>query len=188
VIAYTIFETPIGRCAVAWSGAAIVGAALPEADDAGTIRNATRLCPDAAEAAPPAWVRDVVERVQRLLAGEAAEFSDVPLALDRANAFERQVYRALLSVPHGETRTYGALAAAIGQPGAGRAVGRALGRNPIPIIIPCHRVVAADGRTGGFSAPGGVTTKMKLLEIERARSGPQASLFDLPWAAAPARA
>jgi methylated-DNA-[protein]-cysteine S-methyltransferase len=187
VIAYTIFETPIGRCAVAWSGAAIVGAALPEADDAGTIRNATRLCPDATEAAPPAWVRDVVERVQRLLTGEVAEFSDLRLALDRANAFERQVYRALLAVPHGQTRTYGALAAAIGQPGAARAVGRALGRNPIPIIIPCHRVVAADGRTGGFSAPGGVTTKMKLLDIERARSGAQASLFELPWAAAPAR-
>ena len=93
-----------------------------------------------------------------------------------------------LAIPHGETRTYGELARAIGEPGAARAVGRALGRNPIPIIIPCHRILAADGRSGGFSAPGGVTTKMRLLAIERARRGREPSLFDdLGWGTAPAR-
>ena len=187
MIACATFPTAIGRCAIAWSSDAIVGTALPGPDQARTIRHATRLHPEAAEAAPPAWVSNVVDRIERLLAGEVQQFDDVPLALDLSPEFERQVYRAALTIPHGETRTYGALAAQIGQPSAARAVGRALGRNPIPIIIPCHRIVAADGRTGGFSAPGGISTKMKLLGIERARTGAQASLFDLAWAAAPAR-
>jgi methylated-DNA-[protein]-cysteine S-methyltransferase len=188
VIARATFPTAIGRCAIAWSSRAVVATALPGSDEADTVRHATRHYPEAVEVAPPSWICDVLERIARLLAGKVTHFDDVPLALDGANAFEQQVYRASLAIPHGETRTYGALARAIGQPGAARAVGRALGRNPIPIIIPCHRIVAADGRTGGFSAPGGVSTKMKLLQIERARSGAQSSLFDLPWAAAPARA
>ncbi len=186
--AYQTFATPIGRCAIAWSGVAIVGTALPGSDEAATVRSVTRSCADAQEAGTPAWVRDVIDRIARLLSGEAAHFDDVPLALDGANGFEREIYRAASAIPHGQTRTYGQLAAAIGQPGAARAVGRALGRNPIPIIIPCHRIVAANGRTGGFSAPGGISTKMKLLEIERAQCGAQPGLFDLAWAAAPARA
>ena len=188
MIGYTTFPTAIGVCAIAWSTDAIVGTALPEPDQAGTIRHATRVYPEGIEAPAPAWVRVVVKRIDHLLAGQVVHFTDVPLAFDGAKEFERHVYAASLAIPHGETRTYGALAAEIGRPGAARGVGRALGRNPIPIIVPCHRIVAADGRTGGFSAPGGVSTKMKLLEIERARSGSQASLFDLPWASAPARA
>jgi methylated-DNA-[protein]-cysteine S-methyltransferase len=97
------------------------------------------------------------------------------------------VLEATLSIPVGETRTYGEIAKAVGAPGASRAVGRALGANPIPIIVPCHRVLAADGRSGGFSAPGGSSTKLKMLEIEGARRGSEPQLFErLPWRAKPA--
>jgi methylated-DNA-[protein]-cysteine S-methyltransferase len=127
--------------------------------------------------------------VVRLLEGEPVDLASVDLALDEAAPFERRVYAEAVAIPFGETRTYGELASAIGEPGAARAVGRALGRNPIPIIIPCHRIVAADGRSGGFSAPGGVSSKMRLLQIERARRGREPTLFDdLGWETAPGRA
>jgi methylated-DNA-[protein]-cysteine S-methyltransferase len=185
---HTTFPTTFGQCALAWRDAALVGTALPGIDDAATILAAIRTCPDAVAAPPPAWVADLVARIQSLLAGEPIHFTDVPLSLDRANPFEREVYRAASAIPHGDTRTYGELATEIGRPGAARAIGRALGRNPVPIVIPCHRILAADGRTGGFSAPGGVSTKMRLLQVERSRGGAQASLFDLSWDAAPIRA
>jgi methylated-DNA-[protein]-cysteine S-methyltransferase len=174
--AYTLFSTAIGPCAIAWCGEAIAGAALPGADEDDTVRAIAR--PGRGRADPPAWVQAVVARIQHLLEGESVDFGDVPLALDGAAPFERLVYRETLAIAHGETRSYGEIARAIGQAGAARAVGRALGRNPIPIIIPCHRVLAANGRSGGFSAPGGVSTKLRLLDIERARRGGQADLFD----------
>ncbi len=180
---FAAFPTSIGTCALAWRGQAIVGAALPGSDESGTVRSATRGFPDAVRTAPPAWVDGVIARIQRLLEGEPADFGDVTIALASAASFERLVYAETLAIPHGETRTYGEVARALGQPGAARAVGRALGRNPIPIIVPCHRVLAADGRSGGFTAPGGLSTKMRLLDIERARRGAQPGLFDgLGWA------
>jgi methylated-DNA-[protein]-cysteine S-methyltransferase len=114
--------------------------------------------------------------------------SAIAVDLGEASDFERQVYAAASAIPPGETRTYGELAAAIGAPEAAQAVGRALGRNPCPIIVPCHRIVGADGRSGGFSAPGGASTKLRMLDIERARRGSDASLFEqLPWAMKPDR-
>lgn len=150
------------------------------------LHHLQRRFPDGAERAPPEPIARVVGMIARLFGGESVDFLGLKLALDGAAPFEREVYREALAIPCGETRTYGELAAAIGSPGAARAVGRALGRNPIPIIIPCHRIVAADGRSGGFSAPGGVSTKMRLLQIERARRGAEPTLFDdLGWATAP---
>ena len=109
--------------------------------------------------------------------------SALPLDLGEASEFERRVYAAALAIPPGETRTYGELAAAIGAPEAAQAVGRALGRNPWPIIVPCHRILASGGGSGGFSAPGGAATKLKMLEIEGARRGGDPGLFErLPWA------
>ncbi len=180
--AYAVFPTAIGACALAWRADAVTGAALPGTDESATVRSITRGDPDRIRADPPAWLHSVVARIQQLFEGEAVSFPDVQLALDGAAPFERLVYAQALAIAHGETRTYGEIARAIGRPGAARAVGRALGRNPVPIIIPCHRVLAADGRSGGFSAPGGVSTKMKLLGIERARRGAQPELFDgLGW-------
>ncbi len=181
--AYTVFPTAIGRCALAWRGDAITGAALPGADESATVQAITRHDRDRLRADPPAWAQAVITRIKRLFEGDPVDFADVPLALDDAAPFERLVYAHALTIPHGETRTYGEIARALDQPGSARAVGRALGRNPIPILIPCHRVLAADGRSGGFSAPGGVSTKLKLLGIERARRGAQPELFDdLAWA------
>jgi methylated-DNA-[protein]-cysteine S-methyltransferase len=188
VIGFAIFDTALGPCGIAWQGDAIVGTALPAADRGSLLRQLERRFPQAQERDPPGSVRSVTAMVARLLDGDAPDFPQVKLALGEASPFERQVYAETQAIPCGETRTYGELAAAVGTPGAARAVGRALGRNPIPIIIPCHRIVAANGRSGGFSAPGGVSTKMRLLQIERARRGHQPTLFDDPgWRIAPGR-
>jgi methylated-DNA-[protein]-cysteine S-methyltransferase len=186
--AFAIFETTLGPCGIAWRGDDVIGAALPGISANATRAFLERRFPVAEERPAPEPIRRVIAMIVRMLEGEAVDFSAIRLSLDEAAPFERQVYAAALAIPHGETRTYGELARAIGEPGAARAVGRALGRNPIPIIIPCHRILAADGRSGGFSAPGGVSTKMRLLAIERARRGEQPTLFDnLEWDAAPAR-
>jgi methylated-DNA-[protein]-cysteine S-methyltransferase len=186
MIGIAIFDTGVGPCGIAWRGDAVVGTALP-GPGGGTPRlHLERRFPGAEERETPEFVRQAIRRVVRLLEGEPVDFADVRLSLDGAAPFERKVYTEALAIPQGETRTYGELARAIGEAGAVRAVGRALGRNPIPIIIPCHRILAADGRSGGFSAPGGVSTKMRLLQIERARRGTEPTLFDdLRWGTAP---
>ncbi|HEY1605348.1 MAG TPA: methylated-DNA--[protein]-cysteine S-methyltransferase [Allosphingosinicella sp.] len=184
---FTLFPTAIGTCALVWRGGAIVGAALPEENDAAARARLARRFPDAEEADPPAVVVDAIDRVARLLAGEAVDLSPIPLDLSAADAFERSVYAATRAIPRGEVRTYGEIAAALDAPGAARAVGIALGRNPIPILVPCHRVLAAQGRSGGFSAPGGTKTKFRMLAIEGARRPGEPELFDsLPLAVRPA--
>lgn len=188
MIFFAIFDTVLGPSGIAWRSDAVVGAALPGATAEATRSYLERRFPGAEERPAPEPIRQAIDMIVRLLEGEAVDFSAVRLSLDEAAPFERAVYAEALAIPHGEIRTYGELARAIGEPGAARAVGRALGRNPIPIIIPCHRILAADGRSGGFSAPGGVSTKMRLLAIERARRGREPSLFDdLGWSTAPAR-
>ena len=183
---FVLFETAIGRCALLWRGGLVVGAALPEADEAAIRARLARCFPGAVEAEPPDLVRDAVARIVRLLAGEGIDLSDVPLDLSAASDLERRVYSAALRIPPGEVRTYGDIAREIGAPGASQAVGAALGRNPVPIVVPCHRVLAAGGKSGGFSAPGGVSTKFRILEIERARRAGDGGLFDsLPLAVRP---
>lgn len=188
MIGFATFETALGPCGIVWRGGTVIGSALPLPDRDAMLRHLARYHPDGTEALPPEPVRGAIGLIVRLLEGERSDFSAISLSLDQAAPFERQVYAETSAIPHGETRTYGEIAAAIGAPGAARAVGRALGRNPLPIIIPCHRIVAADGKSGGFSAPGGVSTKMRLLQIERARRGSEPGLFDnLGWVAAPGR-
>ena len=185
--AFFLFATPLGRCALVWRGDAIVGAALPEADDAAMRRSLARRFPGAVGAEPPPFVAAAAERVVRHFSGEPQDFSELPLDLSAGSDFERAVYAAALAIPCGETRTYGDLARTVGQPGGAQAVGLALGRNPVPILVPCHRILAAAGRSGGFSAPGGVSTKFRMLEIERARRGDDGGLFEtLPLAVKPA--
>lgn len=142
----------------------------------------------AAESAPSPEAWQAIASLVRLLEGGEEDISPIPVDLSALPAFDRSVLEHTRLIPQSETRTYGAIASALGSAGAARAVGRALGRNPIPILIPCHRVLAASGRSGGFSAPGGVTTKMKLLQIERARRTGAAEMFpDLPLAMRPSR-
>jgi methylated-DNA-[protein]-cysteine S-methyltransferase len=184
---FTLFNTSIGRCALVWRGGLVVGAALPEASDAAMRRALARRFPSPVEAEPSETAKAAIAAIVRLLAGEAGDLGSIDVDLSGLPEFERRVLEETRRIPIGETRTYGQLASAVAAPGAARAVGRALGRNPAPIIIPCHRVLAADGRSGGFSAPGGATTKMKMLAIEGARRSSSApELFDrLPLAIKP---
>jgi methylated-DNA-[protein]-cysteine S-methyltransferase len=120
---------------------------------------------------PPPHIAGIIERVQRHLRGEVQDFRDIAVDLDPSGPFARQVYETVRRIPPGRTRSYGELAAEMNRPASARAVGQALGRNSIPLLIPCHRVLARGGKPGGFSAHGGVETKAKLLEIEGAAIG-----------------
>jgi methylated-DNA-[protein]-cysteine S-methyltransferase len=175
--AWHAFETPIGTCAIVWSAQGVCGFHLPQAD--GTLNEARvrRRFDGAAPAEPPRAVQQAIDGVQALLHGEAADLSQVPLDLERVPDFHRRVYALAQRIPPGRTRTYGEIADELGDPQLARAVGQALGANPIAVIVPCHRVLAAGGRAGGFSAPGGIDTKRRLLEIEHARIGNEPQLF-----------
>ena len=176
--AFALFETAIGGCAIAWSGSGILALQLPEADGDRTRARVMRRWPDAQEEPPPPAVRHAVDSVIALLSGAAVDLSTVALDMKRVPAFDRRVYEVARTIPPGQTLTYGEVAARLGDPGAAREVGQALGRNPFAVIVPCHRVVATGGKTGGFSATGGVTTKLRLLEIERARLASEPTLFE----------
>jgi len=184
--AFHFFGTPIGRCAIVWRGDAVIGAALPEEDEDRAVASMMRRFPGAEAQLPTGKIAQAVEAVVRLLSGNPEDFSSTPLDLTAVPEFDRKVLELTIAIPPGETRTYGELARSLGSPGAARAVGRALGANPIPIIVPCHRVLAADGKSGGFSAPGGASTKLKILEIEGAIRGSEPELFErLPWRTKP---
>ena len=167
-IAY--FDTGVGRCAIVWSDLGVRGVQLPEGTEAATRARTQSRFASAVEVTPPPAVQAAINGIVALLAGEESDLSGVALDLRSVQDFQRAVYEAARRIGPGETLTYGEIAAQLGDPGAARAVGQALGQNPIPIIVPCHRVLAAGGRAGGFSAPGGVVTKLKLLEIERRRT------------------
>jgi methylated-DNA-[protein]-cysteine S-methyltransferase len=174
---FALFDTAIGRCAIAWGTRGIACVQLPEVNELTTRARMLQRFPCAREAAPPSEVERARDRIVALLRGETGDLSSVLLDMDLVPPFHRRVYEAARSIPRGATMTYGALAAQAGLAGSARAVGQALARNPFAIIVPCHRVVAAGGRTGGFSADGGTTTKLRLLAIERqAKSAP--GIFD----------
>jgi methylated-DNA-[protein]-cysteine S-methyltransferase len=164
---FAFFDTALGRCALTWGPRGIAGVQLPGSDD-GARRRIARAHPGAREAEPPPEVAAAIERIARLLAGEPDDLATVALELDDVPEFDRRVYAATRAIPPGETRSYGEVAARVGEPRAAQAVGRALGRNPVPVVVPCHRVVAADGALTGFSAPGGIETKRRMLAIEGA--------------------
>jgi len=172
------FETALGLCGVAWNSHGIAGLQLPEAHPAGTRRRLRARHPEAQEMERPAAVQQACDAVVALLQGGKADLSRITLDLAGLPAFDRRVYEVVRAVPPGVTTTYGAIAGVLGEPGAARAVGRALGRNPFPIVVPCHRVLATGGRLGGFSARGGVATKLRILAIEGAEAARQRSLFD----------
>ncbi len=167
---FAIFATSIGQCAIAWGPAGIVGLKLPERSDGALRARVRTLHPGAREITAPHDVQAVVTDIQRLLAGQGVDLSRVALDMSRVPDFDRRVYAEARSIPPGETLTYGEIAARLGDQTQSRAVGQALGRNPFAIIVPCHRVLAAGGKAGGFSAVGGVETKRRLLEIEGARA------------------
>jgi methylated-DNA-[protein]-cysteine S-methyltransferase len=163
---FALFDTAIGRCGIAWGPHGIGGVQLPETREVETRARLLRQFPNAREAAPPADVQWAIDGIVALLEGEASDLSTVRLDLDRLPPFHRRVYDVARTIPRGATLTYGEIAARLGDRGAARAVGQALGENPCPIVVPCHRVLAAGGKLGGFSANGGVRTKLRLLAIE----------------------
>lgn len=176
---FSIFDTAIGPCGIAWADdARIFGVQLPESNERATRARMRRRFAAAPEAAPPPAVQAVIGRVRALLEGEPDAMLDVPLEMSVVSEFERRVYEVTRAIPPGRTLTYGEVAARIGEPGAARAVGQALGHNPFAPIVPCHRVLAAGTAAGGFSADGGVATKLRMLQIEKAQLGSERGLFD----------
>jgi methylated-DNA-[protein]-cysteine S-methyltransferase len=180
MVKFDVFETAIGWCAIAWSSSGIVGIRLPETDRAKARERISRRFADAEEARPPEGVEKAIKAIKALLTGEAADLSAVQLDMGQVPDFHRRVYDVARTIPPGETLTYGEIAARLGEPGDARDVGQALGRNPFPIVVPCHRVVAAGGKLGGFSASGGTRTKLKLLGIESAHQRGALPLFESP--------
>lgn len=177
---FSLFDSPIGFCGVVWRAKGIAGLQLPEANTAATRARVVRRWPDAVEAPPPPGVQRAIDRVLALLAGEPVDLGGIPLDLAAAPDFHRRVYDVARTIPPGQTMTYGEIAKRLGVPHEAREVGQALGRNPIAIIVPCHRVLGADGKMGGFSANGGVTTKRRILEIEGAPALGAGPLFATP--------
>jgi methylated-DNA-[protein]-cysteine S-methyltransferase len=177
MIHFTLFETTIGWAGLAWGEHGLVGVHLPERDPAVARRSFERRFPEAVEGAAPASLTPVIEGIRALMRGEKADLSEAELDLDRVPAFNAQVYAIARRIPPGETLTYGEIAVKLGDRLLARDVGAALGQNPWPIVVPCHRVTAAGGKLGGFSARGGARTKLKLLAIEGAPAAAQAELF-----------
>lgn len=182
---YALFNTAFGCCALAWHASALTAVRLPDHSDALTRANLLARRPDAVESpeeAPgaehwPTFVTHAVQSIRAHLAGQPHDLRDLPLDLHGVQPFEARVYVAARALDPGQTCTYGEMANAIGDPGATRAVGQALGHNPWPLVVPCHRVLAAGGRLGGFSAPGGSETKRRLLVLEMGMFRREGELF-----------
>jgi len=185
---YSIFDTGIGRCGIAWSHAGIVGVQLPEAREIETRKRLFKLYPDAREQRPPVSVETAIEGIVALLRGEPADLSDVTLDMNGIHAFNARVYAFTRGIPRGETLTYGEIAARLRASGAVHSVTQALARNPFVIIVPCHRVLEAGGYADKISPNGGVISKRRLLSIEGARSTTASkTLFDVLLPVAPPR-
>lgn len=175
---FSLFDTTVGACALVWGANGLVGVLLPKGSVAATRARAQRRFVGAQEAEAPADMRQVMARIVGLLGGVADPLQDIALDTSAVPAFNQRVYELARGILPGQTLSYGEVAARLGDPLLARAVGQALGANPFPIIVPCHRVLAAGGKSGGFSAPGGARTKLRLLEIEGAPLGTGPGLFD----------
>lgn len=174
---HCLFETPIGQCGLVWSSTGISRVRFPSDSDDKTLANLLRGI-QSEQVAPPPTIAVAIAQINRLLHGETVDLSGLPMDLDGVADFHKRVYIETLKIPAGKTATYGDIAFRVGEPKAAQAVGQALGRNPIPIVVPCHRVLAAGGELGGFSGTGGGKTKRRLLEIEGALPPEPPSLFD----------
>ncbi len=175
---FALFDTPIGICGIEWGPRGINGVQLPMGSDEKTRSRIRQRRGDIDETAPTVDVQHVIDRIVKLLAGERDDLRDIALDLDGIPEFNRGVYAIARTIPPGQTMTYGDIAKRLGGVELSRDVGQALGCNPCPIVVPCHRVLAAGQKPGGFSARGGVSTKLKMLAIEGAIVNHTPSLFD----------
>jgi methylated-DNA-[protein]-cysteine S-methyltransferase len=175
---FALFETAIGVCGVVWGPRGINGVQLPMGSRDKTLARIRQRNSDIEEAEPTEDVQRAIDRIVKLLAGKPDDLQDIPLDLDGVPEFNRGVYDIARTIPPGQTMTYGDIAKRLGGVELSRDVGQALGHNPCPIVVPCHRVLAAGNKPGGFSANGGVSTKLKMLAIEGAVVNHTPSLFD----------
>jgi methylated-DNA-[protein]-cysteine S-methyltransferase len=184
-LAFALFDTALGTCGIVWSARGIAAVQLPEADEPRTRARIEKRFPQARETSPLGDVQHAIDGMVALIAGEPRNLTDIVIDDAGTPEFNRRVYAIVRAIPSGQTMTYGEVATRLGDPLLARDVGKAMGENPTPIVMPCHRVLAAGGKTGGFSAPGGVITKLQLLTIEGAQPGGP-TLFDrLPLEKAP---
>ncbi len=169
-----LFDTTVGRCGIAWGANGVLAVHLPESSDAATRQRLGRglpaLPPLQAGQPLPQFVEDSIGSIVALLRGEPRDLREIVLDMQRIPPFHQRVYEVARAIDPGRTMTYGQIAQSLELPGASRAVGQALGSNPFVLVVPCHRVLAVQGQGGGFSAPGGLRTKLRLLAIERAFS------------------
>ena len=175
---FTLFDTPIGHCGIEWGPRGINGVQLPMGSEEKTRARIRQRHGDIVESAPTTEVQSAIGGIVELLSGKPNDLSDIPLDLDGVPEFNRGVYLIARTIPPGQTMTYGDIAKQLGRVELSRDVGQALGRNPCPIVVPCHRVLAAGNKPGGFSARGGVETKLKMLAIEGAAVNHTPGLFD----------
>lgn len=174
---FTLFETAIGYCGIAWTDRAIAGSQLPEEDEARTRARMRRRFPNTSESPPPSHAQTAIDAIRALLRGEANDVGAIELDLEAVPEFNRSIYAIARAIPPGSTITYGDIATRLGDVTLARAVGQALGNNPFAPIVPCHRIVAADGKMHGFSASGGVAMKLRMLTIEGWHAN-EPTLFD----------
>ena len=176
--AFHIFETVIGHAGLAWGEHGLIGCHLPEPQTDNVRARMHKRFPEAVETdAPPPAIEAAMTDIRRLLEGDKPMLTEVLIDEARVPEFNRRVYEIARAIPPGETLTYGEIAVKLGDKLLARDVGAAMGANPWPIVVPCHRVVAAGGKLGGFSARGGAQTKLKLLAIEGAPAAAQGDLF-----------
>lgn len=169
-LSYHLFETAIGWIGIGWSERGVARLLLPQRNVDAMARKLAAI--GATPAPPPGWLQPLIAKLHLYAGGETVEFDDVPVDLEGADDFQLAIYEAARRLGFGVTTTYGGLAAAAGHPGLARETGAALGKNPVPIVVPCHRILAAGNRIGGFSAPGGSGTKERLLAMEGVAVGP----------------
>jgi len=184
---YTLFDTALGRFGIAWSDRGLRAVQLPEADGRATEARLRKRVAELREEPPPPDVARAIEGIRTLCDGKPFDFAGIPLDLDGTSEFDRKVYDVALTIPAGRTMTYGEIARLLGDVALSREVGQALGRNPVPVVVPCHRVLGAGGRMVGFSGPGGIATKHRLLEREGAFSNAPLLFGDLPVVEPPRR-
>ena len=182
---YTIFDAAIGRSAIVWSDAGIVGVHLPEAREIDTRRRVYQLYPEARELRPPMNTEIAIEGIVALLRGEASDLSDVTLDMLGIHVFNQRVYEITRKVPRGETRSYDEIATRLGAPSAVRSVEQAIAKNPFMIIVPCHRVL--DSYEDKISPNGGTISRRRLLSIEGSHAAHSKTLFGVLLPVAPPR-
>jgi methylated-DNA-[protein]-cysteine S-methyltransferase len=175
---FALFDTAIGPCGIAWAEDGIIGVQLPERSTGATRARLRKRFPDLAERTPSPEAAQALDGMVALLNGDQTDLTGIRLDLTGVPDFHRKAYEIARTIPPGATLSYGDIATRLNAPGSARAVGQAMGNNPFAIIVPCHRVVAADGRIGGFSATGGSVTKIRMLAIERPDAA-ELTLFDL---------